>query len=221
MATIILEVTSIPGESTKTGYRGKMDALAIRDSIEVTSSYSSSGGVTSSRTVSATKHSDIELIRKRDKGSPLLARACASGKDLGLVKIYFLKTVGTALRPFMEFHLTATYVSRYESETDDENGRAYLPHLGSQGSKRPALPPALVGGFSLINKESGRPSPRALVSEIPAEIRSSEVERVWLCPTSITWKYTPYAGTVAGGVVEKTWSIVGASEDTATATETG
>ena len=212
MATIILEVPGIPGESTRTGYRGMMDALAIRDSIEVASSYSSSGAQAATRTVSATKHSDIELIRKRDKGSPLLAKACATGTDLGLVKIYLLKTVGLSMVPFMEFHLTATYVSRIESETDDENGRAFLPHLGSQGSKRPVLSPTLVGGFSLINKETGRPAPRALVSEVPADVRNSEIERVWLCPTSVTWKYTPYTGTVAGGVVQTTWSIAGAAE---------
>lgn len=212
MATIILEIANIPGESTKGGYAGKLDVLAIRDSIEVVSAYKSSGGTRATRTLSATKLSDIELVRKRDKGSPLLARACAAGTDLGTVTISVLKTVGRGLKPYMVFTLTGTYVSRYESETDDESGRAYQPQIRSQGSSQPSLPPAFVGAMSLIGGESGRPSPRALLPFPPSEARNIEVERLWLNASSVRWTYTPYTGTVAGGAVENTWNIASTSD---------
>ena len=211
MATIILDIASIAGESSKAGYQGKLDALSIRDSIEITSAYSSTG-TTATRTAGASKQSDIELIRKRDKGSPLLAQACAAGTDLGTVNIYLLKTVGTGMSAFMQFTLKDTYVSRYESETDDESGVAYQPHLGSQGASMPKLPPALVGASSLIGAETGRPSPRALIPALPDTPRNIEIERLWLNASGVIWKYTPYTGTVAGGAVLKGWSTLTAEE---------
>ena len=217
MATIILDIgATIPGEATRTGFAGKLEALSIRDSIEIDSAYTTAG-TTTTRTAGEAKQSDIELIRKRDKGSPLLAQACANGTDLGEVKIYLLKTVGTGLSTFMQFTLKDTYVSRYESETADDKGSAYKPHLGSLSSKLPKLSAALVGVNTILppKDERGRPSPRSLLPDLPGTARDTEIERVWLNASGVIWTYTPYTGTTAGGAIVKGWSTLNAAEITA------
>ena len=70
MAKIVAHISTIAGTSETTGYLNHLDAVAIRETLEIPAT---SGGDTT-----YAKHSDIMLIRQRDKASPKLADACAS-----------------------------------------------------------------------------------------------------------------------------------------------
>ena len=206
MAVITVNIPNVAGESLVAGHAEQLDAMAVRESLEVAVAQGTA------RNVGQAKHSDVELVRYRDMASPKLAEACAAGENLGTVQIYLFRTQGAGVVPFMCWELTDTYVSRIEVDTRDERGEAFMPHLVTDTSQQVAQTrPAPIYGFGSMLGSSSSPtirlSPRSLIPTPRGAHGNQEVERVWLNPTTVKWTYTPYVHGVAGGVVEKAWNI--------------
>ena len=140
MAVIVVEVPDVEGESQVEGYADKLEALSIRETLEIPLP-STVSGQSAARTVGQAKHSDIELTRHKDKASPKLAQACSAGDNLGTVKIHLFRTLEGGLKVYMTYELENAYVSRIEQETLDDSGSAYGPHLaGPRPIRRPRPP---------------------------------------------------------------------------------
>ena len=75
MATIIVNIPGIAGESRMSGYAGQIEALGLSENIRMVSPQTSGSG----GGVGRSRHSDIGLVRFKDKASPKLAEACSSG----------------------------------------------------------------------------------------------------------------------------------------------
>ena len=118
MARIIVDIPSISGASTLTGYEEKIEAVAIFDVVE-----SAIAGGTP-------KLSEVALTRYRDRATPAICQAACLGTDLGDVKIYVLRSVGGTVRPYLTYTLTNTMVSRVEFDTAESNGNAFREHGG-------------------------------------------------------------------------------------------
>lgn len=206
MAVITVNIPNVVGESVVAGHADELDAIAIRESLEVAVAQGTA------RNVGQAKHSDVELTRYRDRASPKLAEVCAAGENIGTVKVYLFRTQGEGVVPFMCWELTDAYVSRIEADTRDEQGEAFMPHLISDTSQQVAQtrPPPVYGFGSLLGSSASptiRLSPRALIPTARGAPGNQEVERLWLNATTVKWTYTPYVHGVAGGVVEKGWNI--------------
>ena len=206
MAVITVNIPNVAGESVVAGHAEQLDAMAIRESLEVAVAQGTA------RNVGQAKHSDVELVRYRDMASPKLAEACAAGENLGIVQIYLFRTQGAGVVPFMRWELTDTYVSRIEVDTRDERGESVHAASGHRhvAAGRPdsaasRLRFRFVARFFVVADD---PAVAALAHPHAAWCaRQQEVERVWLNPTTVKWTYTPYVNGVAGGVVEKAWNI--------------
>lgn len=195
----------IKGETSVSGHDEEWDAIAIRDLIQAPSG-----------TISASV-SEVFLTRERDIASPKLAQACASGENIGTVTIYLLTNVGGSPQPWMKYTLTETFVSRIEHETLATNGGAYLPHQGFSGMK------GSPGGAGLraegLNQNAGRLYARARANPIPifalpvAEATDKEIERVWLSPATIEWRWESFDSDGSStGHLEKGWNLQSSTE---------
>lgn len=193
MATIVVEFddSGIVGSSAASGFgAGAADAFALSETIEVALR---PDGTSQDKGM----HSDIQLTRNRDTASPKLAQACAATENIGEVTINVIEDGEVRLR----YTLTDTYVSRYEVETADAAGGAYQPHLGSD--KQPSPPPT-AGVGALAPVDGVRPAPRPYLPIVRAAGGDDEVERVWLQPGTVTWRYRK--GT--NNQNENNWNIV-------------
>ena len=198
MAELIVDITTIAGDSVKSSYVDKLDAIAISDFIR--------GPLGGARTVL----SEICLTRDRDRASPKLAEACAAGTDLGAVTVYLFDTVGGQSMPYLTYTLADTYVSRIEFDTVETNGLAYLLHDGFSNAGAPSWRPTAVWYGATVNDSREyarwRAGPQPLYSEAPGVHTNKEIERVWLSAGSVKWTYTPYdAVGAAAGVIEAGW----------------
>lgn len=167
-------IAAIPGSSNSV--TDGCDAEALFETIEVPVTGAGRGSG------SKEKHSDIQLTRRRDKASPKLAEACAAGDSIGGVVI----TVTNEDESTLTYTLTKTYVSRYETETLDESGAAYLRHLGSP---RQPSPPSAAGVGALGPADGVRVAPRPLLGVLRGAAQTTELERIWLQPATVTWEY--------------------------------
>ena len=92
----------------------------------------------------------------------------------------------------MKYVLVDTYVSRYEYDTADQHGLAYMPHFGSPG--QPLGQPA-HGVAGLLNSPSAdnvRLSPRPMVGAHAQQRGTTglkHVERVWFNSAKVQWTY--------------------------------
>lgn len=196
MAKIVAEISNIPGESTVTGYVGHLDAVAIRETLEIPASASDA--------IDNAKHSDVMLIRVRDKGSPKLAQACSGGTLLGDVTIRLYRGASGSPTVYMTYVLKEAYVSRYEYDTADENGLAYMPHFGPTGHP---MAQSVYGVASLVpppDPSKVRISPRSLLTQQRGVAGNRDVERVWFNSKKVEWSYVG-----GGGTVEAKWDIAG------------
>ena len=194
MATIVVDIPNVPGESVEED--GKIDALGIRESIEIlAASFSSTAAV--GRSAGTGVHGDIQVIKYRDKASPKLAEAAANNVNLGTVTIKLL--TGPGGETVMTYELANAYVSRMEHETLDEANTAFYAHHDPSTRSKP-MPTSAAGVTSLAAVQAsaigGRdhvlplfPAPRGAYTE-------HEVERVWLNATGVTWTYTDTGNSV-------------------------
>ena len=217
MANILVKIEGVPGESTEraTGYDDLLEAVAISDQI-----------VAAAGSASKAKVSDICLTRMRDKGSPLLAQHCSTGKDLGDVFIYLFRNVGEGERIFMKYTLANAYVSRIEFDTADSSGIAYLPHDGGAASEVNAAlllkggggdPGRLAAFASDGSSTGGNTLPSPIYNEPPGAATNTELERLWLHPARVEWSYTPFVGAAPQGAVVGGWNLLGSIQWTAPA----
>ena len=143
MATIVVDIPNVPGESVEEAE--KIDALGIRESIEILAgSFSSTAAV--GRSAGTGVHGDIQIIKYRDKSSPKLAEAAANNVNLGTVQIKLL--TGPGGETFMTYDLANAYVSRIEHETLDEANTAFHAHHDPATRARPA--PTSAGGVASL-----------------------------------------------------------------------
>ena len=208
MAVIVMEFANIQGESTVTGFKDQVDALSIRDSI-VVSVPQGSGRTRTARTVGKAQHSDIGLVRYKDRASPKLAEACSSGRNLGEVKINLFRTIENGTVQYMQYTLSQTFVSRYENDTLDEDGIVFeptmVPSAATAASSWGAV--GLMASVLGNNAVNMRPAPRSLRGGSRREPQNQEAERIWLNAATVKWTYTPYAQGSKGGTVEKGWNV--------------
>lgn len=207
MAVITVNFADIGGESSLVGYEGWLDAVAIRDSIEMPL-VSGSGRTRGGRTSGTSNHSDIELTRFKDIATPKLMQACSGGINVGAVVIHIFRMLETGLVPYMTFKLTDTFVSRVETATLDENGGAFEPHMSESSIN--TLPASVgAGGVVLteLRKGTGRISVRPVAYQTKAAYTNQEVERTYLNPASVTWEYAKYVAGVSSGSVVKGWNV--------------
>ena len=208
MVAIIANFGDIAGESTLSGYENQVDAISIRESIEMPVAVSG-GRTRGARTAGQTRYADIELTRLKDVASPKLAEACSSGANLGAVTITMFRTLETGAVPYMTYNLQDVFVSRIEYETLDEQGAALQPHM-SDSSNVP--PPASTGvaavAFSNLRSLKGA---RAVVRPVSwvskGAYTSLEIERVSVSAAAVSWQYTKYVDGRSAGELVKGWNI--------------
>ena len=206
MATITVKIEktagtiSIGGEATTTGHAGEVEAVAIRDLI-----------VAPTGTAKA-QLSEVFLTRFRDKATPKLAEACSMGENIGTVTISLFKNTEQGPKVYLEYTLTDTFVSRIEHETAEQNGSAYLPHLGYSNAGGHQF--RSLWNLAGMNQNADRGYARDRANPVPlfpqpiSDATTDEVERVWLNAATIKWTYTPYDSTgTAGGAVSKGWNL--------------
>ena len=186
MAAIILENENVDGESSVTATVGtelkiftdKVDAIGIHDFVE--GAYGSSRGVAH----------EIQLVRYRDRASPKLAEKCASGTGIGEVNIYIFKNDG-GVKLVMKLTLAGAYVSRIEYGTADSMGTAFQRHNGDETLGAHGAASDLQDVGRSVNDARGysrkRARPKPLYMESPGTPTSTEVERVWLNFSAVTW----------------------------------
>ncbi len=209
MATIVVEITGIPGESTVSGYENMLDAIGIRETIDVAVPQ----GVGSGGGMGRARHSNVELLRYKDVASPKLAQACSAAEALKDVKIHVFRTLDSGAAVYMTYELGQVFVARIEHETLDEQGVAFLPRLVASQRNMPALAPA-VGLASLASSFIAREATAVRAAVTPAfslprgRATNREVERVWLNASSISWTYTPYVSGMPGGAVQRGYNIM-------------
>ncbi len=217
MASLIMQIQDIPGESTLQGYEKMCEAIALRDTIEVPSARKS-GAQRAARTAGTARQSDIQLTRVKDCASPKLAEACSAGKNLGTVSVFFFRTIETGAVAYMKFELHETFISRIEWSTLDETGAAYQPHFVSTGD---VSPPSSLGVVSVLgplargSSSQVRLSPRAMLGVGEGAERNTEIERLWLNPSQVVWTHTAFEQGVSSGQVAKGWDFAKGVESSA------
>lgn len=203
MATIILDVPNIAGSSTLTGYVNKLPALSLRDSLYTPLPT----GTSSNTTVSKAEHSDINIVRYRDAGSPKLAAAASAATLFATVQIVLFR-VGPTTTKYMQYDLTNVYLSRYECGTLDADGFEFEPYMNPSDP----MPPPAWGTAALLGKanmpQTVRQHPRPVrggARGLPAAA-NRELERLWFNAATVKWTYTLPSSSVSTG-----WNIVGGS----------
>ena len=144
--------------------------------------------------------SEVVLTRYRDNSSPHLMLACSKGNNIGTATIEVRENNAA----YLTYVLGVTYVSRYESETVDATGGAYLPHKGYSNVGRVAK-----FDFGGAAKEVSRANP-VPIYELPRYgFTERELERVWLNFKTISWSYKlpPTSETPNPGSIMKNWSL--------------
>ena len=206
---IAIEITGITGSSEIDGYGEQIEAIALKDSIFVPPPLSA-GRMRAARTSAAPRLADIQVSRYRDMASPKLSEACSAGSNLKDVTITVFRTTGSGPQPYFVYKLSNTFISRMDTETDDEAGTAFLPYAGTLGNINPS--PA-CGAGSVVFTSSAVPVANFRLSPIPftalpkGNPRTREVERIWFNATQVEWNYTPHTDGVAGGAIKRGWNI--------------
>ena len=201
MTTITVKVSSagFEGESAIAGHEDRMEAVSIRDAVIGSSS------------VSRALVSEISLTRHKDRASPKLAEACATGTNIGQVEIAVFRNTQTGMQVFMTYTLTETYVSRIEHDTAEGKGVAYGPHIGYSQGGAPTWRPVMLGIGQTVNDHRAyarfRARPNPLFPESPGGYSNNEVERIWLNAASVAWTYTPFLAGVAQGAIRQGWNL--------------
>ena len=199
MAVITIKIPNINGEATTAGHTDELEAFSVGDAVLAASS---SGKASLS---------ELALGRYKDRATPKLAEACATGANLGQIEVFVFKNTETGQQVFMKYTLTETYVSRIEHDTAESSGGAYLPHLGYSNAGPPSWRPTALALEMTVNDvrsySQARARPIPLYNLPDGAYSNDEVERVWLNAATITWTYTPFSGGVAGGAVEQGWNL--------------
>lgn len=200
MATITVKITtkaadttpSVKGESQIAGHVDEIEALGIRETIDV--------GVSSGGGTGRARHSDIELIRYKDSASAKLADACANAINLNFATISVYRTMATGALWYMQYDLTDTYVSRIEHETLDEEHVALRPHLAEMNRGLPL--PGAAGLATALGSTVADALSSTRLMVLPVEqieaFSNLEIERVTLNFNKIKWRYRTFK--VSGGV---------------------
>ncbi len=207
MAEIIVNVPNILGASTKAAYTDQLEAISIRETLEVGVQAGSAGGRGG---IGRGKQSDIQLTRYKDRASPKLAEACSAALNLGEVTMVLFRVVESGSVPYMRYTLSNTYISRIEHDTLDEESIAFHQHL--YPSTRGLPVPGGIGMASLLSPvvaslaSTTRNFPQPVVGPRSAP-SNREVERIWLNPSVVKWEYTAYSGGVQSDTIAKGFDI--------------
>lgn len=213
MADIVMNVPNVLGACTKAGYIDQLEAVSLRETIEVGVQATSSGGRGGG--MGRGKQSDIQVTRYKDRASPKLAEACSAARNLGEVTIVMFRVLETGSVPYMTYTLSETFISRIEHDTLDESSIAFHPHLypSTRGLPMPGeigmgtlLSPAVAG---LATTTRNFPQPVIGPRSAPA---NREVERLWLNPNAVKWEYTAFQNGVQTDTISKAYNISTASE---------
>ena len=113
--SIYLEIQSIPGSVTTTGYTNQIQLEGI--DFEVSRDIHTRVGNTTSREGSLPAVGKFVISKLVDKASPELFKAAASGKALPTVTVNFA-TTGTNPQTYLTYQLTDVIVASYEIEQD-------------------------------------------------------------------------------------------------------
>jgi type VI secretion system secreted protein Hcp len=97
-----LKIDDIPGESIDDAHRQWIDLLSFNT------------GIAGPASTAATRLTPLRLVKRLDKASPLLARACATGKPLGQVKLELVRSLPRRTR-FYQITLDQVLVTRLET----------------------------------------------------------------------------------------------------------
>ena len=159
MATIVVDIPGIPGESIEEA--GKIDALGINESIEILAS-GFSATAAPGKSAGTGVHGDIQIIKYRDTSSPKLAEAAANNKNLQTVQIKVLTGPGGDV--FMTYQLENVFVSRMEHETLDEASTAFFNHHDPGQARADIARRGDVGGGG---PGVGRDRPRPGAAAVP------------------------------------------------------
>ena len=120
MAEFMVNITSIQGEGTTTGYADQIACSAMRQAIDLP--VVSRG---TQRTEGASRHGSIELTHSVDKASPGLRHAASAGKNLGEVIISRLRTIAGAPALAEKITLGNAYVVRVDLDTEVLDGQPW------------------------------------------------------------------------------------------------
>ncbi len=112
MATVMVSIGSVQGESTVSDYEGQIQCVSMRHAIDLP--VVAQGAA---RTEGASHHGAIELVHAVDMASPLLRLAASSGTNLGTVTITHLRAIDGQIQPGEIITLGNAYVVRVGVDT--------------------------------------------------------------------------------------------------------
>lgn len=112
MSNILVNISTVPGESQQAGYTGQIECFAMNHAIDLPT-------VTmgASRTGGASRHGAIHLLHSVDKATPGLRHACSAGTNLGTVVISTMQMIEGTSKAVDVHTLSNAYVVRMEMET--------------------------------------------------------------------------------------------------------
>ena len=120
--TTYMQIDGIPGDVTAKGHE---NWIAIKDfSFGVKRSLSTDPGRVSDRESTRPSISEVSLMKKMDKSSPLLFGESCVGKAKPTIKIHLCQTDNN-LNPYAEITLNNVIVSGYQVHSNAQSNGAY------------------------------------------------------------------------------------------------
>ena len=122
--TAYMQIDGIQGDVTAKGHE---NWIAIKDfNFGVKRTLSTDPGRISDRESARPSISEVSIVKKMDKSSPLLFSESCVGKAKPTVKIHFCQT-DNSLNPYAEITLNNVIISGYQVASSSEENKTY-PH---------------------------------------------------------------------------------------------
>ena len=107
---MFMEIPDIPGESTTSGYEGKIDIESINWGLNKEIDTSGDG-----RATGRAVFKDLTVRKYYDASSPLLALACARGDAIARLTLTSRRQAGGETQPYLVIELKNVLVTSYQT----------------------------------------------------------------------------------------------------------
>jgi type VI secretion system secreted protein Hcp len=108
MDTIILQLGTIKGNSTITGYADMILIQSFSHSVSLPMGYDTAN---TERTLGRPSFSDFSLSKSTDQSTPALYAACAAGTKVGAATLFIGRNEGGTFMPQMKYVMTNAMVA--------------------------------------------------------------------------------------------------------------
>ncbi len=202
MATIVLDIRGIRGESRVAGYQGCLDAVAVFDSQEVpVSQVPGSTG----RTVGRAALADFQVVRYVDSASPAIAKACSGGQEIREIRILLFRMLDGQMVNHMTYKLVNSYITRLTRQSEDAAGTVFGHQINDAAET--LVPSANAGAAAALTRQlvADRPTPRPAKESPWFRAVEGDVERLWIRPAAVSWAYQEYKNGARQGTTMTGW----------------